>query len=258
MRTLDLDSVWEYVRENVDVFHQGRIDAVRALDIGQMLKKNPYLYRAKNILTAPEMVAGTMDAFLSSSEEERFGVFLEGIALFVARQTTDGFDPGEPGVDLEFAKDGIYWVVQIKSGPNWGNSSQQNRLEEELANRVRSLQAARPNDDIRAMLGICYGKVRTTFIRGYWKLVGQNFWYFISENANLYKEIVKPIGYRAKEGNEEYELSKARATNRLVRDFTNEYCDPSGDIDWPKLIKATCGNYDLHKYDLGEFFEDED
>lgn len=256
MRPLDLDSVWEYARENIDVFHQGRIDAVRKLHIGQMLKKNPYLYRAKNVLTASDIVAGTMDAFLSSSEEERFGVFLEGVAQFVAQQTTDGFDPGKPGVDLEFVKDGIYWVVQIKSGPNWGNSQQQNRLQEELANRVRFLQDARPGEDIRAMLGICYGKVRTAHVRGYLKIVGQNFWYFISENPNLYKEIIEPIGYRAKEGNEEYERVKAQAANRLTRDFVEEYCDPSGAIDWPKLIEAACGNYDLHKFGLGEFFED--
>ena len=256
MRPLNLDSVQEYVNENIGGFHQGRIDSLRDLDIGQMLKKNPYLYRAKNVLTASDMVSGTMDAFLSSSEEQRFGVFLEGLALFVARQTTDGFDPGEPGVDLEFVKDGIYWVVQIKSGPNWGNSSQQNQLEQDLANRVRFLQAARPGEDIRAMLGICYGKVRTSHIRGYLKIVGQNFWYFISENPKLYQEIVEPIGYRAKEHNEEYEVGKAQAANRLIRDFVEEYCEPSGAIDWPKLIEATCGNYDLHKFDLGEFFED--
>ncbi len=256
MRPLDIDSVREYVNENIGEFHEGRIDSIRNLDIGQMLKKNPYLYRAKNVLTAAELVAGTMDAFLSSSEEQRFGMFLEGLALFVARQTTDGFDPGEPGVDLEFAKDGIYWVVQIKSGPNWGNSSQQNQLERELADRVRFLREESPGDDIRAMLGICYGKVRTAHLRGYTKIVGQNFWYFISENPNLYKEIVEPIGLRAKEGNELYEPNKAQAANRLVRDFIAEYCEPSGAIDWPKLIEATCGNYDLHKFGLGEFFED--
>ena len=256
MRPLDLDSVREYVNDNIGEFHQGRIDSLRDLDIGQMLKKNPYLYRAKNVLTASDMVAGTMDAFLSSSEEQRFGVFLEGLALFVARQTTDGFDPGEPGVDLEFVKDGIYWVVQIKSGPNWGNSSQQNQLEQDLADRVRFLRAERPGEDIRAMLGICYGKVRTSHIRGYLKVVGQNFWYFISENPKLYQEIVEPIGYRAEEHNEAYEVGKAQAAKRLTRDFIKEYCDPSGAIDWPKLIEDTCGNYDLHKFNLGEFFDD--
>ena len=256
MRPLDLDSVREYVNENIGEFHQGRIDSLRGLNIGQMLRKNPYLYRAKNVLTASDMVAGTMDAFLSSSEEQRFGVFLEGLALFVTQQTTDGFDPGKPGVDLEFVKDGIYWVVQIKSGPNWGNSSQQNQLEQDLADRVRSLQDARPGEDIRAMLGICYGKTRTATVRGYLKIVGQNFWYFISENPKLYQEIVEPIGYRAKEHNEAYEVGKAQAANRLIRDFVEEYCEPSGAIDWPKLIEATCGNYDLHKFGLGEFFED--
>ena len=29
-----------------------------------------------------------------------------------------------PGIDLEFDKDGVRYIVTIKSGPNWGNSSQ--------------------------------------------------------------------------------------------------------------------------------------
>lgn len=144
MEPLNLDSVQEYVNENIGEFHQGRINSLRSLDIGQMLNENPYLYRAKDVLTVPEMVEGTMDAFLSSSEEELFETFLEGLALFVARQTTGGFAPEARGVDLEFAKNGIYWVVQIKSSPNWRASSQQDQVEQDLADRVRFLRCARP------------------------------------------------------------------------------------------------------------------
>lgn len=104
------------------------------------------------------------------------------------------------------------------------------------------------------MLGICYGKDRTKLTGGYLKIAGQNFWHFISENPNLYKEVVEPIGYRAQERSEAYEVGKAGAFNRLARDFIREYCDPSGAIDWQKLIEAACGNYDLHEFGLGEFF----
>ena len=210
-----------------------------------MLKKNPYLFRAKNVLTASEMVNGMMDAFLSSSEEERFGTFLEGLAVFVAEQTAGGHKSSAAGVDLEFANAGVHYLVSIKSGPSWGNASQQDQLERHLRDGVARVRQRRPNANVQSVLGICYGRVRTSYLRGYLKLVGQNFWYFISEDKDLYTDIIEPIGYRAKEHNEEYERNKAQVANLLTAAFVTSYCHPSGEIDWPKLVHAACGNYDL-------------
>ena len=248
MEPLDFAAVREYVNENIGVFHQGRIETLRRLDMERVLKKNPYLFRAKNVLTASEMVDGIMDAFLSSSEEERFGTFLEGLAIFVAEQTAGGYKSAAPGVDLEFSNEGVHYLVSVKSGPSWGNASQQDQLERNLRDGVARLQQRRPNANVQSVLGICYGRVRTTYLRGYLKLVGQNFWYFISEDIDLYTEIIEPIGHRAKEHNEEYEHNKAQVANLLTAAFINDYCHPSGAIDWPKLVHAACGNYDLDKF----------
>ncbi len=248
MEPLDFAAVREYVNENIAVFHQGRIDTLQKLDIKRVLKKNPYLFRAKNVLTASEIVTGMMDAFLSSSEEERFGTFLEGLAVFVAEQTAGGSKSAAPGVDLEFANEGVHYLVSIKSGPNWGNASQQNELERNLRDGVARLRQRRPSANVQSVLGICYGRVRTAYLRGYLKLVGQNFWYFISEDKYLYTDIIEPIGHRAKEHNEEYERNKAQVENLLTAAFIKDYCHPSGTIDWPKLVHAACGNYDLDKF----------
>ena len=248
MEPLDFAAVREYVNENIGVFHQGRIDSLNKLDMKRVLKKNPYLFRAKNILTASEMVDGTMEAFLSSSEEERFGTFLEGLAVFIAEQTSGGHKSSAPGVDLEFTNEGVHYVVSVKSGPSWGNAAQQNQLEQELRDAVTRLRQRRAGANVQPVLGICYGKVRTRFLRGYLKLVGQNFWYFISEDKNLYTDIVEPIGYRAKEHNDEYERRKAEVANLMTMEFIKGYCHPSGAIDWPKLVHAACGNYDLHRF----------
>lgn len=70
MDTLDLDRVTEYVNQHIDSFHQGRLAAIQSLSLKNILKrKNPYLFRAKNINTASELVSGILDACLSSSEE---------------------------------------------------------------------------------------------------------------------------------------------------------------------------------------------
>lgn len=248
MQPLDLAQVEEYVNENISVFHEGRLESLKNLDIKRLLRKNPYLFRAKNILTASEMINGFMDAFLSSSEEERFGQFLEGLAIFVAQQTSGGHKSTAPGVDLEFMNNGIHHVVSIKSGPNWGNASQQNQLESDLRTAVGRLKQRDMTANVQSVLGICYGRTRTTYLRGYLKVVGQNFWYLISENEDLYTEMVEPIGYRAKEHNDRYVRRKAEVANRITRDFIDEYCHPSGAIDWTKLVEATCGNYDLNRF----------
>ena len=99
------------------------------------------------------------------------------------------------------------------------------------------------------MLGICYGKTRTTHSpRGYLKVVGQNFWYLISEDKNLYTEIIEPLGHRAKEHNDKFARERGRLTNRLTKAFLDDYCDASGAINWLKLVQHNSGNYDLDRF----------
>ena len=120
MEPLDFAAVREYVNENIGVFHERRIRSLQTLRLNRLLRKNPYLARAKNITTASEMVGGLLDAFLSSSEEQLFGSFLEGLAVFVAQQTSGGHKSTAEGVDLEFINRRIHYVVSVKSGPKLG------------------------------------------------------------------------------------------------------------------------------------------
>ena len=245
MRPLDLDRVREYVNEHISIFHQRRAKSIEELKLRQLLAKNPYLFRAKNVLTASEMIDGLLGAFLSSSEEQLFGGFLEGLAVFVAQNTSGGHKSAAEGVDLEFTNKGIHYVISIKSGPNWGNSGQQNQLQRNLAQAVTRLKQQQRKVSVQPVLGICYGKTRTSYVRGYLKVVGQNFWYLISDNKELYTEIIEPIGYRAKEFNESFLREKPQLVNRLNREFLAEFCEPSGAIDWPRLVRYTSSNYDL-------------
>lgn len=180
MEKLNLDDVREYVNENIVDFHQRRIKSLEELSLAKLLKKNPYLFKAKNITTANQLIEGLLEAFLSSSEEKLFGDFLEGLAVFIAGKTCGGHKSTATGVDLEFINNGIHYVVSIKSGPNWGNSSQQNKLQQDLQKAVATLKQGRFGANVQAVLGICYGKTRTSYLRGYLKVVGQNFWYLIT------------------------------------------------------------------------------
>ena len=74
------------------------------------------------------------------------------------------------------------------------------------------------------------------------KIVGQSFWHFISADANLYKDIVEPIGYRARQRNEEFQESRTGLVNRLASELTERFCDSRGIVDWPKIVEFNSSN----------------
>jgi hypothetical protein len=130
MNPLNLGQVNRYVNENIADFHRRRIKSLEELQLKKLIAKNPYLLKAKNMATAGELITSSLDALLSSSEEKMFGDFFEGLAIFVARQTSGGHKSTAPGADLEFFNRGVHYVVSIKSGTSWGNNSQQDKLEQ--------------------------------------------------------------------------------------------------------------------------------
>lgn len=248
MNPLNLEYVQNYVNAHIVDFHQRRIKSLEELKLDKLLAKNPYLFKAKNISTAGELISGLLDAFLSSSEEKLFGDFLEDLALFVADLTCGGHKSAAPGIDLEFSNKDVYYIVSVKSGPNWGNSSQQSKLSQDFRDGITRIKQSRRGINVQAVLGICYGKTRTSYLRNYIKVVGQNFWYLISEDQNLYTDIIEPIGYRAKEHNDTFHEEKSKVTNRFTKRFIDRFCEESGKIDWKMLIEFNSGNFDLDKF----------
>ena len=103
MNKIDSSDLKAYVELNIGSFHQSRLDSLRTLKLEAILKrKNPYLYKAKNILIAGDMVKILLDAYLSSQEEGIFGNFLEGLAVYVCGNVYGGKKAGIPGMDLDF------------------------------------------------------------------------------------------------------------------------------------------------------------
>lgn len=76
MQSLNFKDIYEYVENNIGVFHDKRLKSLEKLKLDKILKrKNPYLFKAKNILTAQDLVKVILDAYLSSQEETIFGEF---------------------------------------------------------------------------------------------------------------------------------------------------------------------------------------
>ena len=159
MNQLNLKDVSHYVEENIGTFHQKRITGLTELKLGKVLsKKNPYLFKAKYVLTAQDIIKSLTDAFISSQEETIFGDWLEGLAIFINGKVYGGRKSGIPGIDLEFDKDDIRYIVTIKSGPNWGNSSQIGKLLADFKTAKKTLRTSNSKLNVVAVNGCCYGR----------------------------------------------------------------------------------------------------
>jgi len=249
MNKLSLADVVEYVEREIGTFHARRLQCFESLNLKKILKrKNPYLFKAKNILTADRLVKDLVDAYVSSSEEGIFGDWLEGLAIFVNTLTFGGWKSGIPGIDLEFDYDGVRYIVAIKSGPSWGNSGQIRQMIANFKAAKQTLRTSNSQINVRAVNGCCYGRNRLPDRGVYFKYCGQAFWEFISGNTNLYRELIEPLGHKARERNDDFQKSYAALLNMFVKDFIVNFCDSQGNIDWDTLVKFNCARVENAPY----------
>jgi len=242
MDPIKLTDVTKYVENNIEIFHKKRIDSLNKLKLKTVLKKkNPYLFKAKHLLTAEAIIRKLTDAFISSNEETIFGDWLEGLAIFINEKVYGGWKSGITGIDLEFDKDNFRYIVTIKSGPNWGNSSQIAKMKGDFTTAKRTLRTSNSGLIVVAVNGCCYGKNSKPDRGDYYKYCGQDFWHFISGQENLYTNIIEPLGHRAKEKNEMFMESYAKMINLFTKEFSNDFCNNNGEIDWAKLVEFNSG-----------------
>jgi hypothetical protein len=235
--------VERFVERQVTEFHERRAANVESLKLLQVLgAKNPYLFRAKNIQSASEMIEALLDARLSSAEEGLFGGFMEALAVFVSEEKCNGRKSGITGIDIELDRDGVRYLIAVKSGKAWGNATQHKKLRDNFSTAVKVLKQNKAMGEIQPTLGICYGRFRTVNNGAFLHIGGQSFWELISGEPDLYMDIIEPIGYRAKEFNDEFHTKRANAMNRMVREFTERFCSVDGAIDWPKIVTLVSKN----------------
>lgn len=231
-----------YIACHIGDFHEARLASLSKLELAKVLKrKNLYLFRAKNQILANDIVKGILDSYLSSSEETVFGDWLEGLAIFVAGEVFGGQKSSAAGIDLELDKEGVHYLVSIKSGPNWGNSSQFRKMENDFKTAIRILHTSKSKLHVEAINGCCYGRDKKPDKGTYRKLCGQDFWEFISGEPNLYLEIIEPLSVKAKEKNDEFLKQYNCKLNLFVKEFLKDYSLKDGSVDWEKLVKMNSG-----------------
>ena len=194
-----------FVKENIVQFHKARIDSLNAIRLNDLvLNKNPYLFRAKNLNLASDLIQALMAARLSSSEEGTFGKFLEELAIFVAEVCCGGKKSGIEGIDLELTRDRVRYLIAVKSGKKWGNAQSQKKQIQDFKKAIQTLKQNKYMGQVEAVLGICYGKFKESHKGTHLHLGGQRFWHLLSGDPNLYVDIVVPLGYEAEKYDEAF------------------------------------------------------
>ena len=105
----------------------------------------------------------------------------------------------------------------------------------------RILRTGNSKANIQAVNGCCYGQENQPDKGDYLKLCGQEFWEFISGNERLFVEIVEPLGYRAKERNEEFYAEYSRILNLFTQEFMDAFC-----VNGIREGRARAGNIGCH------------
>jgi hypothetical protein len=243
MNSFNQQDIVKYINHNIDTFHNKRVEKLTSLKLMNVLRrKNPYLFKAKNINTSHEIVQKLLDAHLSSQEETIFGNFLEGLAIYINSKVYKGQKSGITGIDLEFSKENVRYIVSIKSGPNWGNSSQISKMK---LNFITAKKVIRANDSsiiVECINGCCYGKDNKPDKGSYFKFCGQKFWEFVSGFPGLYTDIIEPLGYKAKEKNDVFMVTYSSILNRFTLEFSQSFCKEDGQINWKELVRYNSEN----------------
>jgi hypothetical protein len=233
----------DYIRGQMDAYHASRISKLAELKPAMVLaRKNPYMFLCKNMRTANEFAELILQAHSSSSEETAFGILLEGIAVFVSNLRDGGQKSSTAGIDLDFTRDHIRYLVAIKSGHNWGNSDQINKLKLNFTTAKRVIGQDKNARSVQSVLGVCYGK-RPVQDNGDYRIIGgQAFWDFISGVPTFYTDIIEPISSEADQHSDAYAAERDKALNRFDKYILTVFCDESGVIDWERFVKFNSGN----------------
>lgn len=239
------EAVVKAIAQALEEFYSSVISNMDKLNITKVMsRKNPYLYRAKAVSSAADIVDGVLSAFVSSSEETVFGnCFFEPIAI----AASGGQKSIAEGIDLEIDRGSKRIAVAVKSGTSVFNADSKKRQEENfLAANKLARQAGKA---LLPIVGYSYGRksknnrktskpVKDWFFE---ELAGQEFWERITGDPDFYKKIIPFMGKEPEKYIEQFNESYSRAENRLIAEFTTNFCKEDGSIDWDELVEFNSG-----------------
>lgn len=235
------DAVIEVIANALDNFYSSLISSIDKLNIKKIMKqKNPYLFRAKAMNGASQIIDSILAAFVSSSEETIFGnVFFEPIATVAAQ----GQKALAEGVDIMVERDNTIYAIAVKSGTKVFNADSRKKQEQNFLAANKLAQQVKKR--FVPIVGYGYGKKRfssRSLPKFYMELAGKDFWTELTGDEEFYIKLIRFMDKLPEKYVDEFNIAYQKASNRLVRDFTREFCFEDGSIDWERLVIFNSGH----------------
>lgn len=239
-KSYDEHAVLEAIAAALDNFYSSLITKVDSLNIKMVMRrKNPYLFRAKAMNGAAQIVDAILAAFISSSEETIFGnVFFEPIATAAAQ----GQKALAEGIDILVERDDTIYAIAVKSGTSVFNADSRKKQEQNFIAAGKLAQQAKKR--FVAIVGYGYGKKRASDKgkpKFYLEVAGKDFWAGLTGDDEFYIKLIRFMDKLPEKYIESFNSSYQRAANRLIKEFTQEFCTEDGSIDWEKLVQFNSG-----------------
>jgi hypothetical protein len=255
MNKKNLKILNEQIDKYISSYQKRKFQKLINFDFEREFDNYPYYFAFNKNYIGEHIVKNILDAHLSSGEETLFGDWLEGLAIYISDDLLKkGRKSSSSGIYLEIVDEKYHYLISIKSGPNWGNSSQISKLTTDFVNAKRSIKTSGYKKEVVFINGCCYGRKQNSLVKTktieYHKICGQLFWEFISGDENLYKDIIIPIGYKADKMNEEFNRNYSLTINRFTRYFMLNFCYENGEIDWDKFLKLSSSKYESNSLNL--------
>jgi len=229
----------EKVGELLGNLYAKRFAALQGLQLADLLKKNPYLYRALGLSRPDDFVEQLLLARISSSDETIFGNdFFEPLAVFAAQQAqptakvTVGAGAGQD-IAIETARE--YLAISVKSGTNIFNSQSEKGQSVEFSQLQARLKKL--GKMFRPIIGYGYGrKSSPKKVSPVERLAGQQFWMLLTGESDFYLRISRAMEPYANDHMALYAQAFGSKRNAMLREFMIDFVEPTGQIRWDAVV----------------------
>jgi hypothetical protein len=224
----------------LDEFYKSLITNLDKLNVRKVMRrKNPYLFRAKAMNGAAQIVDALLAAFVSSSEETIFGnVFFEPIATAAAQ----GQKALAEGVDIMVERENTIYAIAVKSGTSVFNADSRKKQEQNFMAAQKLAQQAKKR--FVPIVGYGYGRKKQSnrgLPKFYTEMAGQEFWAELTGDDDFYIKLIRMMDKLPETYIEEFDVAYQKASNRMLKEFANEFCLEDGTINWEKLVAFNSG-----------------
>jgi hypothetical protein len=238
-----------YAEQQHQIHSENLLLYLSSLKLHDLLNSvNPYyLYQVENLSSAGTLVDRLIKARLSPLKERMFEEFLRNFSLLICDLSFYGKRSLNPGIDIEFERDKVRYIVRVCLNSDWESKFQVDEMIKNFIDAKRALEDSNSSTTVVAVNGCVYGRDEQPNKGLYLKLCGQRFWELISGNELLYVQIVELLAGLDKGVGEEFQDAYAGLLNRLTFEFMQNFCDPDGQIIWERIVQLNSGKKDTSR-----------